>query len=96
MNACKICGTEIQKKNQLYCSKRCAGIAARKKQHEHYLKRKGIEQTNRDAGKNRPYTRDTAMLIRLYRSRGESVEQIARVLDRSIENVMLALEGENK
>lgn len=41
---------------------------------------------------NRPYTKDTAFLIRKWYSEGMSVKKIADVLKRSEENVRLALD----
>lgn len=42
---------------------------------------------------NRPYTKETAYLIRLYYSQGDSLEKICLALERSPENVLPALEG---
>ena len=42
---------------------------------------------------NRPYTKETAYLIRLYYAQGDSLEKICLALERTPENVLPALEG---
>ena len=63
---------------------------SKEKQHEYYLKRK---ERSKKGSKDRPYTKDTIFLIKLYYARGESIHDIACVLDRSVENVQKALKG---
>lgn len=79
-HVCKKCGKQFDSivRTARFCSRKCAGKG-------------GYEDRNSAEGLNRPFTPDTVMLCHLYRARGESMEQIAKDLDRSRENILLAL-----
>jgi hypothetical protein len=78
---CELCGKEIKQVNsdvRKYCSPECT-----------YEARKGQplgtkEQKN---GYDRPYTKETGYLIRLWHSKGDSKVEIAQILERSLESV---------
>lgn len=79
---CKVCGKDIRAtggKVRKYCSNACS-----------FSDRKGPRLGKRkafEAGKDRPFTSETAYLIRLWYKQGDSKERIAEALGRSLENI---------
>lgn len=81
---CQKCGYQgcekefksVRKKR--FCSQTCAGLAR-------------VMRSGPDAY-DRPYTKDTARLIRRWHKSGDSIESIAILLRRSPDNIRKALE----
>lgn len=81
--ACAICGKVFVPRSgtQKYCGPNCQNIALSK----------GSQKPYSIDGKNRPFTRDTVYLINKWHREGMSVDNLAKMLNRSRESVLKAL-----
>lgn len=79
---CPTCGKKFAPRNgnHKYCSRSCQPSTAKTKAKE-----------PRPDGKNRPFTEDTVYLINKWHREGMSVDNLAKMLDRSRESVLKAL-----
>lgn len=86
---CKGCGKEFSYdphngRERQYCSKSCA------KQHhwkEGRMRSDCLSKERKTISQNRPLTADTVYYVRLWHAKGDSPEEIAMVLNRSVEQV---------
>lgn len=77
---CKNCGNVFETKieSQLYCSPACRTIASKIR--------------NVSEGPNRKFTKDTVFLSHKYIEEGMSIEEVSKMIKRSIESIRKALE----
>ena len=82
---CGVCGKpfETNQFNQKYCCKKCSYVAKRSKEYRPAQ----LTETM-----NRPFTKDTAFLVRKWHDEGMTIKAIAEMLQRTEENVMGAFE----
>ena len=98
---CKNCGKEFEydlkannNRERQYCCRSCASV-------DRWAKRKCENRTKcnstTEEKQNRPLTADTAYYVRLWHAKGDSPEEIAGTLNRSVEQVTALLkERESK
>ena len=80
---CQVCGKDIRTtggRERKYCSNECSFTARRGSK----IKTR-VAVSNKT--KNRPFTEDTAYLIRLWYKQGTSKKTIANILNRSLKNI---------
>lgn len=85
---CKECGEQFipKSRNNVFCCSSCKSEYYYRK----YSKYEAKQTYSYDL--DRPYTSDTIFLIHKYKAEGMKEKQIADLLNRSVKNVMAALE----
>ena len=78
-------------RKQLYCCSKCRQEANNRKRNRKRSYHKHQPELKSDP--NRPYTRDTVYLIHKWHREGMTAQEIAELLNRSVENVQAALES---
>lgn len=86
------CGNWFVPKNakQKYCCRKCCMSVHNRAENKRRRLQKAAEPPQ---DRNRPYTRDTVYLVHKWYREGMKVQEIAELLNRSVENVQAALES---